>query len=62
VPKIYLECLQDRAVTLQLQRRMQADTPCDRVMALASSHSPFFSQPEKLAAALGECLAYFRAR
>jgi hypothetical protein len=62
VPKIYLECLQDRAVTLPLQRRMQADTPCDRVMALDSSHSPFFSQPEKLAAALGECLAYFRAR
>jgi len=31
-------------------------------MSLDSSHSPFFSQPEKLVAALGECLAFFRAR
>lgn len=60
VPKIYIECLQDRAVTLELQRQMQRDTPCNRVMSLDSSHSPFFSQPEKLVAALGECLADFR--
>jgi len=48
VPKVYIECLQDRAVTLPLQRRMQAETRCDRVYSLDSSHSPFFSQPGEL--------------
>lgn len=52
VPKVYIECLQDRAVTLDLQRRMQRDTPCDRVISLDSGHSPFFSQPAALVAAL----------
>ncbi|HSZ73641.1 MAG TPA: alpha/beta fold hydrolase [Rhizomicrobium sp.] len=49
VPKAYIECLQDRAVTLPLQRRMLRDTPCDRVFSMDASHSPFFSQPERLA-------------
>ena len=62
VPKIYIECLRDRAVTLELQRRMQRDTPCDKIVSLDSSHSPFFSQAGKLAATLGECLEFFRAR
>jgi pimeloyl-ACP methyl ester carboxylesterase len=52
IPKVYIECLQDRAVTLDLQRRMQRDTPCDRVISLDSGHSPFFSQPEALTRAL----------
>jgi pimeloyl-ACP methyl ester carboxylesterase len=59
VPKVYLECLQDRAVTLPLQRRMQRETPCDRVLALDSGHSPFFSQPERLVAVLGDALRAF---
>lgn len=56
VPKVYIECLQDRAVTLALQRKMLGDTPCDRVFTLDSSHSPFFSMPEKLAQTLLEGL------
>lgn len=48
VPKVYIECLQDRAVTLRLQRMMQAEQPCDAVYAIDSGHSPFFSQPQKL--------------
>lgn len=59
VPKVYIECLQDRAVTLDLQRQMQRETPCNKVFSLASSHSPFFSQPEKLVAVLIESLAVF---
>jgi pimeloyl-ACP methyl ester carboxylesterase len=57
VPKVYIECLQDRAVTLDLQRRMQRDTPCDRVISLDSGHSPFFSQPAALVAALLEAFS-----
>ena len=48
IPKTYIECLQDRAVTLKLQRMMQRASPCDYVYQLDSSHSPFFSMPEKL--------------
>ena len=59
VPKVYVECLQDRAVTLPLQRRMLADTPVDRVYALDSGHSPFFSQPENLTRTLIESLGVF---
>jgi pimeloyl-ACP methyl ester carboxylesterase len=53
VPRAYVECLQDRTVTLPAQRRMQAELPCDPVLTLDSDHSPFFSQPEPLARLLG---------
>ena len=59
VPKVYVECLEDRAVTLELQRRMLADTPCDHVFSLASGHSPFFSQPTQLVQALLDSLPIF---
>lgn len=53
VPRAYIECLQDRTVTLTAQRRMQAALPCDPVFALDSDHSPFLSHPEELAQLLG---------
>lgn len=49
VPRIYIECLQDRAVTIGLQRRMQHDSGCTYVYSLNSGHSPFFAQPAALA-------------
>ena len=52
VPRAYVECLRDRAVPIALQRAMQADLPCDPVIALDTDHSPFFSAPDALAAAL----------
>jgi pimeloyl-ACP methyl ester carboxylesterase len=51
LPRHYIECAQDRAIPLELQRRMHAATPC-RVHTLDSSHSPFYSMPERLAALL----------
>ena len=53
VPRAYVECSQDRTVTLPAQRRMQADLPCDPVFTLDSDHSPFLSHPEELARVLG---------
>jgi len=53
LPRHYVECTQDRAIPLELQRRMHAATPC-RVHTLESSHSPFYSMPERLAAVLDE--------
>lgn len=48
VPRTYIECLQDRAVSLKLQREMQSATPCE-VISMDTSHSPFFSAPNELA-------------
>lgn len=52
VPRHYIECLQDRAVTIDCQRRMQAVWPCRSVVTLDTAHSPFMSAPRDLAAAL----------
>lgn len=48
IPRIYIECLQDRAISLALQRQMVSNTPCQQVLTLDTSHSPFFSAPEAL--------------
>lgn len=48
VPRYYIECLQDRAVTPFIQRKMYTETPCKKVYSMNTSHSPFFSQPEEL--------------
>jgi len=53
VPRAYIECLQDRTVTLAAQRRMQSELPCDPVLTLDSDHSPFLSHPQELADLLG---------
>lgn len=58
VPRVYIECSEDRAVTPALQRRMLEDTPCDRVFTLPTGHSPFFSQPALLAKVLLEAAAF----
>lgn len=52
VPRAYIECTRDRAVSLAAQRRMHAALPCDPVITLDSDHSPFLSHPRELAAAL----------
>jgi hypothetical protein len=53
VPRAYIECLQDRTVTLPAQRRMQAQLTCDPVLTLDSDHSPFLSHSQELARLLG---------
>ena len=48
VPRYYIECTRDRAVTPFIQRKMLEETPCRKVYSMDTSHSPFFSQPAKL--------------
>lgn len=48
VPRVYIECTEDRAVTPFIQRKMYTETPCEYVYQLATSHSPFFSRPKEL--------------
>jgi hypothetical protein len=48
VPRIYVECSEDRAMTLAAQRRMQKAPPCRERITLEADHSPFFSHSERL--------------
>ena len=48
VPRYYIECTEDRAVTPFIQQKMYNETPCEKVFKLPTSHSPFFSKPVEL--------------
>ena len=48
VPRVYIECTEDRAVTPFIQRKMYEETSCEKVYSLPTSHSPFFSRPKEL--------------
>ncbi len=48
VPRYYIECTEDRAVTPFIQQLMYTETPCNKVYQLPTSHSPFFSRPKEL--------------
>ena len=54
VPRYYIECTEDRAVTPFIQRLMYTESPCVKVFQMATSHSPFFSKPEELCDILNE--------
>ncbi len=57
IPRYYIECARDRAITLKLQRAMQAASPCRRMFSLDTDHSPFFSTPQELADVLDKISA-----
>ena len=48
VPRVYIECSQDNAMPLALQRSMQQRLPCKYVITMDTDHSPFFSAPTEL--------------
>lgn len=52
VRRAYIECLQDRAIPIAMQRAMIAGQPCEKVFAIDTDHSPFYSAPDELAAHL----------
>ena len=62
LPRAYIECLDDRAVPIELQRAMQAALPCDPVVTMDSDHSPFLCEPRALAAHLADIGSRFAAR
>ena len=47
VPRVYIECLQDRAIPIAGQRAFYKASPC-QVFTMDASHSPFFSKPDEL--------------
>lgn len=52
VPKFYIEARFDQAVTLDVQRHLQANWPCARAATLNADHSAFFSAPQACAEAI----------
>ena len=52
VPRIYVECRQDRSVTLPLQQSMQQLTPGARRISLNCGHVPQLACPQELTDAL----------
>lgn len=52
VPRMYIECLQDAAIPIALQRQMQQAMPCSGVRSLDTSHSPFLAAPGELVDAM----------
>jgi pimeloyl-ACP methyl ester carboxylesterase len=57
VARTYVECTEDRAMVIDFQRRLYGRSPCDSVITLHTSHSPFFSAPRELARALSKLAA-----
>ncbi len=47
--RAYVFCSEDNAIRPDGQRAMMRHHPCDPVIDMATSHSPFMSQPEALA-------------
>ncbi len=52
VPRVYIECLNDKAISPSMQKKMYTATPCRKVLSLNTSHSPFMSAPKALTAHL----------
>jgi pimeloyl-ACP methyl ester carboxylesterase len=48
IPRFYVECARDQAITLPLQKRMHQASPCKEVFSIDTDHSPFFSAAEEL--------------
>jgi pimeloyl-ACP methyl ester carboxylesterase len=48
VPRTYITTKLDRVVSPSLQQKMYTATPCDRVLEIATGHSPFAAQPQQL--------------
>jgi pimeloyl-ACP methyl ester carboxylesterase len=49
IPRAYVECLQDRAISPALQKAMYSASPCEPVTSLDASHMPMISRPQELA-------------
>ncbi len=52
VARAYIECLRDRAISPSIQKEMYTAMPCQRLISMDTSHSPFFSAPQELVAHL----------
>ena len=52
IPRAFVRCEQDRAITPAAQAAMYERLPCDTVLSVDTGHSPFLADPEALAGQL----------
>jgi hypothetical protein len=45
IPRVYVKYLRDRSLTPAFQQKLYTAPPCQRVISMNTSHSPFFSAP-----------------
>ena len=48
VRRFYIELTQDRAVSIELQRKFIQQTGCEKVFSIEAGHSAYFSKPDEL--------------
>jgi pimeloyl-ACP methyl ester carboxylesterase len=48
VPRVFIKCQQDRAISASLQQRMIEAEGCQQTITLQADHSPFWSDPATL--------------
>jgi pimeloyl-ACP methyl ester carboxylesterase len=48
IPRVFIECLQDKAISPLIQEKLYTNLPCEKVVSMDSSHSPFLSRPKEL--------------
>ena len=58
VPRVYIECALDNAVTPELAREMYTALPCAEAIEMQTGHSPFLSAPNELAIHLDALARY----
>jgi pimeloyl-ACP methyl ester carboxylesterase len=49
VPRVYISCLRDKAISPAMQEKMYKALSCETVISMDTDHSPFFSAAEELA-------------
>lgn len=49
IPRAYILCTEDRAIPIKNQEYFCKNHPCDPVVTMNTSHSPFMSEPQALA-------------
>ena len=54
LPRFYIRCTDDRAIPPEYQATMSSTLPPDHIRTLPTSHSPFFSAPDRLATLIDE--------
>ncbi len=48
VRRVYIECLDDKAIYPAFQKYMYTAMPCEKVITMNTAHSPFLSAPQEL--------------
>ena len=48
IPRMYISCLHDKAISPSIQKQMYSNLPCQRIIEMESGHAPFFSAPKEL--------------